>query len=349
MRTHWFLVLGLLLLPAGFSARAVNRPNLPSSDDGETTNTCSGTSNPQTVPYLSASPVVQLNSTTAKDSNNVTYTVTVAAYNYGNQDCTSSTAKEYTGPGGNPYTILLVSVVGPSGAVSGLGLSSFDIQLPLTSPGFFVCGNFGYELCDLPPDSSPGDNLLQPTPSPGADGTSTVWGFGAVYDKTAATSIILNSNYPAFYGTVYPIFGGVAVLSASGPICSGGNTTGCNNITATTPYSVTFAPPGGVAAVTASSSSFSSLSPAPVSVSAYNLAGSPLTVTAATTPTSYNASGNVPTQTNGVPSPATINGQAATSYTFPCSVTSPTTLQQFLPVWFQFTATASSKVFVSDR
>ncbi len=344
MRMRWLLVLGLFLLPAGRSARAVNRPNLGSSDDGEVTNTCSGTSNPQTVPYLSASPVVQLTAVSATDSNGKSYTVNVAAYNYGFQDCTSSTPKEFTGSPG--YTILLVSVVGPSGAVSGLGLSSFDMQLLLSNPGFFVCGNFGLKLCDLPPDSSPGDQLLQPAPSYGANGTSTVWGFGPVYDLTTSTPIILNSNYPAFYGTVYPIFGGVAVLSASGPICSGGSTTGCNNITAATPYSVTFAPPG-VAAVTASSSNFTPLSPTPVNVSAYNLKGSPLTVTATTTPTSYNASANAPTQSNGVPFPTTIAGQPATSYTFPCSATSPTTLQQYLPVWFQFTPTASSKVFVS--
>jgi hypothetical protein len=345
MRLRWLLALCLVLLPCLHRAAAVRPSDLPSSSSGEVGNTCA--SSPTTVPYLSASPVVQLTPITAKDSKNVTYTVTVAAYNYGNQNCSAAQPSLTESTTSSEYTILLVSVVGPSGAVTGLGLSSFNIQMLLPKPGYFVCGDEGLELCDLPLDDIPGDNLLQPAPSYGADGTSTVWGFGSAYDLTAPGPVILNSNYPAYYGTTYPIFGGVAVLSAFGPICSAGNTTGCNNITAATPFSVTFLPPGGLAAVTASSSNFTPLASAPISVSSYNLKATPLTVTAATSPTVYNASANTPALSDGAPSPSTINSQLATSYTFSCSVTTPSTLQQYLPVWFQFTPTASSKVFVS--
>lgn len=352
MRLRWLLALGLVLLPCLHRAAAVRPSDLPSSQSGELANTCSGTSNPQTVPFLSASPVVQLTPITAKDSNNVTYTVSVAAYNYGYQDCTSSTPKQFTGTGANQYTILLVSVVGPSGAVTGLGLSSFEIQLPLANPVFFYCGNDGYQLCDMPPSGNPNgfDALLQPAASPGADGSSTVWSFGAVYDSTKSTYIILNSNYSsgAFTGggNTYNIFGGAAVLAASGAICSG-STTGCNNLTTSTPFSVTFVPPPvagvAVAPVTATSSGFTA-PPATTSPSTHNLQTTPITVSGGILAATYNTSANDPIQQAGVPYPATINSVASNTLKFTCASTS---LQQYLPVWFSYTPTVTSQVILS--
>ena len=362
MRLRWLLILCFVLLLCGYPAHAAKRGDLPTSSGGQADSCVSGT-----LFYLSLSPVVQLNVLTVQDTNGNSYTVHVDGYDWG--ELVGCPANHTAPPPGTVLTedrsagahsIFFVYVLGSDGKpVPQLSLNSLEISLILTNPGFAVCTGTDMTLCNLPPSGYPSvippPDLLQPAPSPSADGTGTTWSFGPVYDATNQTLIPLNSNYNGHWVTydgtnytTYIIGYGTAVLVADGTVqCDSPPAGPCNSVNSSTPFSVAFTPPGSSSVIKASSPSF------PVETKAMSAAGhdvesNPIVLSPTSKTSVLDTASNYPQQIISSTTPPTetvVNGPA--NSTLLCPTLQSTPLQAYRSVWFEFTSPVSTQVYLS--
>ena len=353
MRSRWLMVFSLFLLTWSTYAFAVRRADLPSSGGG-VLNDCgsphSSTGGNNGL-YFSTSPVVQLTPMTVKDTSGTSYTVHVDVYDWGNLAClyppfTSSTSELRTY---GDHSLFVVYVIGPDGTTqSPVALKSFQIAKPLTNPDFNICMG-GWHYCNTAIDGPQQSQaaLLQPAASAGAEGTNTVWNFGLGYDLGEAgggptTAIPLNSNMdttPHGYGGV-PY--GYGILIADGTVTCDTPAQGpCNSLVASTPYRLTFVSPTSSTPVTATSIAPRALT----SAAGHDSPANPIVISGGTFQGFYDASGNYPALTNGLPT--NNDGSSATAVTFSCSSVSGSRIQQFRSVYFKWTAPANTPVYLT--
>jgi len=346
MHLRWLALCSLILFLFAPIARANHRTDLPTSGGG-VLNDC-GSPHEQPLLFFSTSPVLSLTPMTIKDSFGNAYTAHVDFYDWGNLACLypgySSTDENEIRTSGT-YSVVDVYVVGPDGStLAQAALKSFEIAKTLANPVMNVCMG-GWTYCNTAIDGIDQDQaaLLQPAASPAADGSNTVWSFGVGYDLGQAaggptTAIPLNSNMDSSYGGVGL---GAAVLVANGTVtCETGDGL-CNGISASTPYSLTFLPPGDTTPLTVTTLPAKTFT----SAAGHDSSTNPISISGTSFQGLYNASGNYPTLTNGLP--VNSNGTSATGVTFSCSAVSSSPVQQFRSVYFKWVAPSTATFTLS--
>jgi hypothetical protein len=368
LRSRWLIAILLALPFLSIAAHASKHRDLPTNGGGTIDSCDSGSFQTLYVSYdPNASqpefePVVELTPVTVQDSSGNSYTVHVDVYDLG-----TLAGCPYSYPNLPPeselrtsgtYSMFFVYVLEADGVTfAPVNLKSLQISLPLANPLFFNCqGDSGWEFCNTPVDGLEGSSQdygngpiaysLQPAPSPGADGSGTVWNFGIPYDfgngYTTGGPVPLNSNasgrsFPVdinnapFY---YTAGQGTAVLVADGTVeCDNPIDGICNNIRAATPYRLAFYPPNSTTPLTASSNGFST--PAAVSAAGHDSSDNPIILRTGDSSATYDVSAN---------GPSLINGNPSTVSTFVCESISASPIQEYRSVWFSYTPTVSTTV-----
>jgi hypothetical protein len=253
MRCFVVCLLSFLLLPAYPRSWSERTPDLASTSKGLTTSTCGSNPGPKN-PYSNLRfSLPRLSGTT---SSGVSYVSTVDIYAWGDYNCTLYVSGS-PASGADPSTedtilgITISNSAGPAAAGS-YRLVSFRLNNYLPpSPGL------GYVSCQnnsagvLPCDNQAEDDyspVPEPAPIAGADGNSSLWSFGNVFQLSGVTTGSTPNGPPMQLTTTPPelaaalLVPGCAPYAAATPPmnCIGANSTQYSNgLSSQTTYTVT--------------------------------------------------------------------------------------------------------------
>jgi hypothetical protein len=367
MRCFVVCLLSLLLVPAYPRSWSERTPDLASTSKGLTTSTCGSNPGP-TNPYSNLRfSLPQLTGTT---SSGITYVSTVDIYAWGDYNCAlyvpgSPTSGEDPSTEDTILGITISNSSGPAPAGS-YRLVSFRLNnyLP-ASPGlgFVSCQNnsAGVTPCDnqAEDDYSP---VPEPAPIAGADGNSSLWSFGNIFQLSGVTTGSTPNGPPMQLTTTPPELAAALLVPGCAPYpaatppmnCIGANSTQYSNgLSPQTTYTVTIEDISSGQVLVLGAPSQVQAAPGQghdvFSAASYN----PVTITTSIFANQlFDLSGDYP-QLDGSGAP-TFNGFAESAFPPPCATNSGICTADdtfanvpFHSMWFDFVPTTNNPVSIN--
>jgi hypothetical protein len=367
MRCFVVCLLSFLLVPAYPCSWSERTPDLASTSKGLTTNTCGSNPGPKN-PYSNLR--FSLPRLTGTTSSGVTYASTVDIYAWGDYNCALYVSGNLTS-GEDPSsedTILGITIsnsAGPAPAGS-YRLVSFRLNnyLP-ASPGlgFISCQNnsAGVTPCDnqAEDDYSP---VPEPAPIAGADGNSSLWSFGNIFQLSGVTTGSTPNGPPMQLTTTPPELAAALLVPGCAPDpaalppmnCIGSNSTQYSNgLSPKVTYTVTIEDTSSGQILVLGAPSLVQAAPGQghdvFSAASYN----PISITTSIFANQlFDLSNNYP-RLDGTGTPA-FNGFAQSAFPPPCATNSGICTADdtfanvpFHAMWFDFVPTTNNPVSVS--
>src|ERR1700722_279477 len=367
MRCLVVCLLSFLLVPAYPRSWSERTPDLASTSKGLTTSTCGSNPGPKN-PYSNLRfSLPRLSGTT---SSGVSYVSTVDIYAWGNYNCALYVSGS-PASGADPSTedtILGVTISNSAGPAPAGSYRFVSFRLnnylpPSPGLGYVSCQNNSAGV--LPCDNQAEDDyspVPEPAPIAGADGNSSLWSFGNVFQPSGVTTGSTPNGPPMQLTTTPPelaaalLVPGCAPYAAATPPmnCIGANSTQYSNgLSSQTTYTVTIED-------TSSGQILVLGTPSPVqaapgkghdvfSAASYN----PITISASIFADQlFDLSGNYP-QLDGSGALA-FNGFAESAFPPPCTTNSGICTADdtfanvpFHAMWFDFVPTSNNPVSIN--
>jgi hypothetical protein len=367
MRCLVVCLLSFLLVPAYPRSWSERTPDLASTSKGLTTSTCGSNPGPKN-PYSNLRfSLPRLSGTT---SSGVSYVSTVDIYAWGDYNCALYVSGS-PASGADPSTedtILGVTISNSAGPAPAGSYRFVSFRLnnylpPSPGLGFVSCQNnsAGVAPCDnqAEDDYSP---VPEPAPIAGADGNSSLWSFGNVFQLSGVTTGSTPNGPPMQLTTTPPeiavalLVPGCAPYAAATPPmnCIGSNSTQYSNgLSPQTTYTVTIEDTSSGQILVLGTPSLVQAAPGQghdvFSAASYN----PITITTSIFANQlFDLSGNYP-QLDGSGALA-FNGFAESAFPPPCTTNSGICTADdtfanvpFHAMWFDFVPTSNNPVSIN--
>jgi len=367
MRCLVVCLLSFLLVPAYPRSWSERTPDLASTSKGLTTSTCGSNPGPKN-PYSNLRfSLPRLSGTT---SSGVSYVSTVDIYAWGDYNCALYVSGS-PASGADPSTedtILGVTISNSAGPAPAGSYRFVSFRLnnylpPSPGLGFVSCQNnsAGVAPCDnqAEDDYSP---VPEPAPIAGADGNSSLWSFGNVFQLSGVTTGSTPNGPPMQLTTTPPeiavalLVPGCAPYAAAPPPmnCIGSNSTQYSNgLSPQTTYTVTIEDTSSGQILVLGTPSLVQAAPGQghdvFSAASYN----PITITTSIFANQlFDLSGNYP-QLDGSGALA-FNGFAESAFPPPCTTNSGICTADdtfanvpFHAMWFDFVPTSNNPVSIN--